>query len=133
MGASIVEFEKSRKICEGAYTSGVLDGWIKEQALILEMKDGLILMTGCAHPRITHIVSRVKELFEREIVLAMGGFHLAGFDEAEIVDIIEKFRKMNVQKVGPCHCSGNDARIFFYEEYQNDFVEIGVGKEIEIQ
>ena len=133
MGTSIVEVEKSRKICERAFTSGVLNGWIKEQALILETKGGLILMTGCAHPRITHIVSAVKGIFEKEIVLALGGFHLAGFDEEEIAGIVEKFRKMGVQKVGPCHCSGNDARIFFHEEYQKDFVEIGVGKEIEIQ
>lgn len=133
MGASIVEVETSRKICEGVYTSGVLDGWIKEQSLILETENGIILMTGCAHPRITHIVSKIKESFKKEIILALGGFHLAGFDEAEIEEIIEKFRKLNVQKVGPCHCSGNDARIFFYEEYQKDFIEIGVGKEIEIK
>jgi 7,8-dihydropterin-6-yl-methyl-4-(beta-D-ribofuranosyl)aminobenzene 5'-phosphate synthase len=132
-GASIIDVEKSHKICEGAYTSGVFDGWIKEQSLVLEIENGLLVMTGCAHPRITSILSEIKENFKQEIFLALGGFHLAGFDEEEIEVIIEKFRKLNVRKVGPSHCSGNDARIFFYEEYKDDFIEIGVGKEIEIQ
>lgn len=132
-GARIVEVETSRKICDGAYTSGVLDGWIKEQSLILESENGLLLLTGCAHPRITHILSKIKDLFKKEVFFTLGGFHLAGFDEEEIEAIIQKFRILNVKKVGPCHCSGNDARIFFYEEYRNDFVEIGVGKQIEFQ
>lgn len=132
-GARIVEVDTSREICEGAFTSGVVDGWIKEQSLVLDHENGLILITGCAHPRITNIISRVKELFKKEIALALGGFHLAAFDEAEIKEIIERFGDLNVQKVGPCHCSGNDARMLFYEKYQNDFIEVGVGKEINIQ
>lgn len=54
-------------------------------------------------------------------------------DETEIKEIIDKFRDSGVQKVGPCHCSGDEARILFYEEYKDDFIEIGVGKEIKIQ
>ncbi len=129
-GAKLVEVEAPRKICEGAYTSGVIEGWIKEQSLVLDTKKGLILMTGCAHPRITNILARVKELFNKDIFLAMGGFHLAGFDKTEIKGIIDQFRDLGVQKVGPCHCSGDEARALFYEEYKDDFVKIGVGKEI---
>jgi 7,8-dihydropterin-6-yl-methyl-4-(beta-D-ribofuranosyl)aminobenzene 5'-phosphate synthase len=129
-GAKIIEVEASGEICEGAYTSGVIEGWIKEQSLVLDTKKGLILMTGCAHPRITNILARVKELFKKDIFLAMGGFHLAGFDKAEIEGIIGRFRDLGVQKVGPCHCSGDETRALFYEEYKDDFIKIGVGKEI---
>lgn len=132
-GAKVIEVETSRKICEGAYTSGVIEGWIREQSLVLDTEKGLIVMTGCAHPRITHIIARVKELFKKDIYLALGGFHLTGFDKAEIKGIIDKFRDMGVQKVGPCHCSGDEARMLFHEEYKDDFIEIGVGKDINIQ
>lgn len=132
-GAKVVEVDTSRKICEGAYSSGVIEGWIKEQSLVLDTEKGLILITGCAHPRITNIIARVKELFKKDIYFALGGFHLAGFDDTEIKKIIDKFRDSGVQKVGPCHCSGDDARILFYEEYKDDFIEIGVGKGIKIQ
>lgn len=132
-GARIVEVETSQKICEGALTSGVIEGWIKEQSLVLDTEEGLVLVTGCAHPRITHIIERVKELFKKEIFLALGGFHLAGFTRSEIKKIIEKFRDSGVRRAGPCHCSGDEARMLFAEEYKDDFVNIGVGKKIKIQ
>lgn len=131
-GASLVEIDKFRKICEGAYTTGVVQGWIKEQSLILDTAKGLIVMTGCAHPRILKIISTAKELLEKDIYLALGGFHLLGFPKNEIKDIIDTFRDEGVKKVGPCHCSGVEARQLFSEEYKDDFIEIGAGKEIKI-
>jgi 7,8-dihydropterin-6-yl-methyl-4-(beta-D-ribofuranosyl)aminobenzene 5'-phosphate synthase len=132
-GAKVFEVKASQNICVRAFSTGVIHGWIKEQSLVLDTNPGLVLITGCAHPRITEIISQVKELFNKNIYLALGGFHLAGFDKADINEIIGKFRDLGVQKVGPCHCSGNDARMFFSKEYQNNFIEIGVGKEIKIQ
>jgi len=132
-GAKVFEVKASQNICEQAFSTGVINGWIKEQSLVLDTERGVVLITGCAHPRITEIIGRVKELFSKSIYLALGGFHLAGFDKADINEIIARFRDLGVQKVGPCHCSGNDARILFHQEYQDDFIEIGVGKEMRIQ
>ena len=132
-GASIVEVESFQKICEGAYTTGVITGWIKEQSLILDTDKGLIVITGCAHPRITNIITKVKELLKKDIYMVFGGFHLAAFDEGEINEIIDRFRALGVKKVGPCHCSGDEARKLFAEEYKDDFIEIGAGKEIKVQ
>lgn len=110
-----------------------IEGWIKEQSLILDTEKGLIVMTGCAHPRITKIIATAKELLKKDIYLALGGFHMAGFDKGEIKEIISKFRDLGVKKVGSCHCSGDDARKFFAEEYKDDFIKIGVGKKIKVQ
>jgi len=132
MGAQVVEVEASRKICEGAQTSGVIEGWIKEQSLVLDTEKGLVLVTGCAHPRIVHIIDRVKDTFKKDIFMALGGFHLAGFEKKEIREIIRKFRDSGIKKVGPAHCSGDEARTLFQEEYQDDFIKVGVGKKIEI-
>ena len=132
-GASIIEVENFKKICEGAYTTGVIEGWIKEQSLILDTEKGLIVMTGCAHPRITKIIATAKELLKKDIYLALGGFHLAGFDKGEIKKIINIFRDLGVKKVGPCHCSGDEARKLFAEEYKDDFIKIGAGKKIKVQ
>jgi 7,8-dihydropterin-6-yl-methyl-4-(beta-D-ribofuranosyl)aminobenzene 5'-phosphate synthase len=132
-GGRLVEVNGFRKICDGAYTTGVIQGWIKEQSLVLESPQGLILMTGCAHPRIVNIIDKVKELMGKDIHLALGGFHLAGFPKKEIKEIIAHFRDAGVKKVGPCHCSGDEARKLFEEEYGKDFVRIGVGRRIQIQ
>jgi len=132
-GATVVEVQNFKKICEGAYTTGVVMGWIKEQSLMLDTDKGLIVITGCAHPRITKIIATAKELLKKDIYLVFGGFHLAGFEKKEIKEIIDNFRMSEVKKVGPCHCSGDEARKIFAEEYKNDFIEIGAGKEIKIQ
>jgi 7,8-dihydropterin-6-yl-methyl-4-(beta-D-ribofuranosyl)aminobenzene 5'-phosphate synthase len=128
-----VEVNGFRDICEGAYTTGVIQGWIKEQSLVLESPQGLILMTGCAHPRIVNIIDRVRVLMGKDIYLAMGGFHLAGFPRREIREIIAHFREAGVRKVGPCHCSGDEARKLFEMEYGKDFVQVGVGRRIHVQ
>jgi len=132
-GGRLVEVNGFRKICDGAYTTGVIRGWIKEQSLVLESAQGLILMTGCAHTRIVNIIDRVEVLMAKDIHLALGGFHLAGFPKKEIREIIAHFRAAGVKKVGPCHCSGDEARKLFEEEYGKDFVRIGVGRRIQIQ
>lgn len=132
-GAELVEVKDFQKIFEGAYTTGVVEGWIKEQSLILEAASGIIVITGCAHPRITKILSLTKEQLKQNIYLALGGFHLAGFDKNEIKAIIAAFRDLSVKKAGPCHCSGDEARKYFGEEYKENFIQIGVGTRIEVR
>jgi len=47
-------------------------------------------------------------------------------------EIINDFRRLKVQKVAPCHCSGDRCRELFKQEYKNNFIENGVGKIIKI-
>jgi len=132
-GAEVIEVDRFQKICEGAYTTGVVEGWIKEQSLILKDTSGLIVITGCAHPRIIKILTLIKEQIKQDIYLVLGGFHLAGFDKREIKDIIAAFRSLGVKKVGPCHCSGDETRNYFAEEYKTNFLQLGVGAEVKIR
>ncbi|MFQ5721966.1 MAG: hypothetical protein ACE5GI_05705 [Candidatus Aminicenantales bacterium] len=128
-----MEVDRHQQICEGAFTTGVVNGWIKEQSLILDSNKGLIVMTGCAHPRIVKILILTKYLLQKDIFLVLGGFHLAGFDKQEIKEIIARFQELGVNQVGPAHCSGDEARRLFVQEYKNDFITIGVGKKIIIK
>jgi 7,8-dihydropterin-6-yl-methyl-4-(beta-D-ribofuranosyl)aminobenzene 5'-phosphate synthase len=129
-GASLVEGENFQKICEGVYSTGVITGFIKEQSLILDAAKGVIVITGCAHPGIIKIITTAKELLKKDIYMAIGGFHMAGFDSREIKTVIEEFRHLEVKKVAPCHCSGEETRRLFAKEYKQDFIEAGVGKKI---
>jgi 7,8-dihydropterin-6-yl-methyl-4-(beta-D-ribofuranosyl)aminobenzene 5'-phosphate synthase len=132
-GASVQEVTGFQKICSAAYTTGNVHGWIKEQSLILETEKGLVVITGCAHPRIVRIIAAVKELTKKNIYMIFGGFHLGAYNEKEIKEIIGYFRDAGVEKTGPCHCTGDDALRLFAEEYKDDYIEIGVGKEITVQ
>jgi 7,8-dihydropterin-6-yl-methyl-4-(beta-D-ribofuranosyl)aminobenzene 5'-phosphate synthase len=129
-GAKYREVTGPIKICEGVYSTGEIGTWIKEQSLILKTDKGLLVITGCAHPGIVEIVAQAKEQLKEKVYLVLGGFHLGGYSDQEIRGLIEYFRNLGVERVGPCHCSGDRARVLFREEYGENFVEIGVGKQI---
>jgi 7,8-dihydropterin-6-yl-methyl-4-(beta-D-ribofuranosyl)aminobenzene 5'-phosphate synthase len=126
-------FSSPTQIINGVWTTGSLGTDIKEQSLIIESEQGLIIITGCAHPGVVNIIKKAKELFPDEnIYLVLGGFHLFAASDSELEIIINDFKKLGVQKVAPCHCSGDRARELFKEEYKENFIENGVGKIIEI-
>jgi 7,8-dihydropterin-6-yl-methyl-4-(beta-D-ribofuranosyl)aminobenzene 5'-phosphate synthase len=129
-GASIVEVSGPQKICDGAFTTGVIEGWIKEQSLVLDTTRGLVVVTGCAHPRLINILSKVQGLFDRNIFAVLGGFHLAGFQKNELEGVIQNLKRLDVHKIGPCHCTGENARKMFSEVFKEDFIEVGVGREV---
>lgn len=91
------------------------------------------MITGCAHPGIVDIVRRAQELRGRGVYLVLGGFHLGGRSAAEITGIVADFQRLGVQKVAPCHCSGDAARRLFGEAYGEDFVLAGVGSRLEVR
>jgi 7,8-dihydropterin-6-yl-methyl-4-(beta-D-ribofuranosyl)aminobenzene 5'-phosphate synthase len=132
-GARVMEVVKPAAICPGVFTSGVIDGPIREQSLVLDTRKGLVLLTGCAHPGIIHILKEIKTSFPKNIYLVMGGFHMSGMPETEIKKIVASFRRLGVRKVGPTHCSGETARRLFSEEYGLDYIDAGLGREVIIQ
>ncbi len=131
-GASYVNVKSYQKILANVYSTGIISGWINEQSLVLDSHEGLVLITGCAHPRIVNIIETVKDKAKKEIYLVFGGFHLSGFEGQEIKEIIRFFKKSGVKKVGPSHCSGKEARELFSKFYGEDYVPIGVGTKIPI-
>jgi len=129
-GARIVEVKESMQICENAYSTGLSGTLIKEQALIIRTDKGLVVLNGCAHPGIVNIVKTVKDLMKDDILLVMGGFHLEWATKGRIEKIISAFKKLGLQYVGPCHCSGYKARVLFEERFGDNYVNIGAGKVI---
>ena len=129
-GAEIVEITSPAYLCERVATTGDLDDVIAEQSLVLETEKGLILIVGCAHPGIVHVIQSVRNLFEQEIYMVLGGFHLEAATDNELDKIIGEFGKCGIKKVGPCHCSGERCRARFSDEYKENFVDIGAGKVI---
>jgi 7,8-dihydropterin-6-yl-methyl-4-(beta-D-ribofuranosyl)aminobenzene 5'-phosphate synthase len=130
--ARVVEVHEPMEIAEGIYTTGELGAGIIEQSLLLVTSQGLVVITGCAHPGIVNIVAKAREITGKEVYLVMGGFHLGGASQTAIEDIVEDFRELGVQKVAPCHCSGDLARSIFERAYGEDFIRVGVGSRLEI-
>ena len=103
---------------------------LKEIPLTVQTDKGLVIITGCAHPGILTIVEKIKEELGKNIYLVLGGFHLGM--SLGLKPIVEGFKKMEIEKVGPCHCTGERAISLFKEEFKEDFIRIGSGLTIEI-
>jgi 7,8-dihydropterin-6-yl-methyl-4-(beta-D-ribofuranosyl)aminobenzene 5'-phosphate synthase len=130
LGATVVEIEKPLEICKDVYTTGVLGRRIKEQALILRTQNGLIVLTGCAHPGIARIVKEVRRLHDENLLLVMGGFHLEWVTPWKVEAIMAAFRSQGVRYVAPTHCSSDKARLLFQQNYGPAYIDTGVGKTI---
>lgn len=125
--AQVVEVHEPVEIAEGIYTTGEMGSGIREQALVVKTERGLVVITGCAHPGVERMVARAKEVGQGEVHLVLGGFHLGGASRGRIESIIAEFRRLGVQKVAPCHCTGSRARELFAADYGEDFIKAGVG------
>lgn len=121
------------KICNNLYTSGEFDYEIAEQALILDTKSGLVVMTGCCHPGIIQMLKKIKSDFNKKIYMVFGGFHLLEKSDKEMESIISEMKKLGVVKCGATHCTGDRQIKLFKEAFGKDYFELGVGNVIRIE
>jgi len=121
------------EIMPGVYTTGEVGLHIVEQALAVETDEGLVVITGCAHPGVVEMVRRGRQAGGSEVSLVLGGFHLGGASERQIASIISDFRALGVQRVAPCHCTGEQAMRAFAAAYGADFRQTGVGCVLTLQ
>jgi 7,8-dihydropterin-6-yl-methyl-4-(beta-D-ribofuranosyl)aminobenzene 5'-phosphate synthase len=131
-GATPVRVVDPVEICRHVYSTGELTGPANEQSLILDTNEGLVVIAGCAHPGIVNILTRAKEVLNKEVYLVFGGFHLMEHSDDEINQIIEEFRSLGVKKCGATHCTGDRAIQLFQVAFAEDYVTMGTGKVIQV-
>ncbi len=126
--AKAVPVDEPVEICKDVFSTGEVGTEIKEQALILRTSEGLVLMTGCAHPGIVEMLERAKTVLDEDIYMVFGGFHLMQHSEEAVQKIIKKFKELGVEKCGATHCTGGSQIEMFRKAYGDDFVTMGAGK-----
>lgn len=120
------------------YTTGSFIGQyknapIEEQSVFVKTKNGISIITGCAHPGILKIVRHIKKMFPQDKIYSVsGGFHLKDMKEKDITNVCDDLMKMGIKKVGPAHCSGKKAQDIFKDKFKTDFIEISAGTEFEV-
>jgi len=134
----LIEADKFMEISSHIFITGEIAGtynqqYIPEQAIILKTENGISLITGCAHPGIVNMVKKVIEKFPDDNIYAvLGGFHLMQDDKRSIEIVVEDFKKLGIKKAGPTHCSGETAEEIFKDRYKNDFIQVKVGRTLDI-
>ena len=120
------------EIVPGIFSTGEIRGPVNEQALVVQLPAGIVVITGCAHPGIDGIVERARDHFGSDVLHVIGGFHLGGVSDARVGRIIDAFRRLGVARVTPTHCTGDRAIELFREAYGEDYLPGGIGRVIEI-
>jgi 7,8-dihydropterin-6-yl-methyl-4-(beta-D-ribofuranosyl)aminobenzene 5'-phosphate synthase len=116
--AHLKQVSGSQRVYEGIFTTGELGRSVKEQSLMAETGEGLVLVTGCAHPGLDNILQVASKF--GGIYGVVGGFH--GFSE------LERLRRMRL--IVACHCTRHKREIL--NRYPGSSVKCSAGCTIEI-
>jgi len=102
----------------------------EELSLVIDSEGGLTILTGCAHRGIVNIAQGAQIFFKKGIRLILGGFHLSGATLEKIQRVVGALNELGVERVMPCHCSGERAIQVFREKFKGAVLSCGTGTEI---
>ncbi len=104
-----------------------------DQSLILDTKRGLILVLGCAHSGMINIINYVIDKTGKDKFYAvLGGTHLDFLAPEQLEESIKVLKKMRIEKIGVCHCTGMRAAFRLQQEFGDRFFYGHVGSGLEI-
>ena len=93
------------------------DGWQPDpyrddMSMVIEVKEGLILVCGCCHAGLLNTMAHVRRLFQRPITVVMGGSHLVSADDDYLQHVIDVLREdYHPIRFYLNHCTGERAII----------------------
>ena len=112
----VIEVKSPTKLYEGIYSTGELDGI--EQSLCIETKKGIIIIAGCSHPRMEHILKTASQF--GKVYSIIGGLHASKPESLK-----------NLSLICPTHCTQYKSEI--KSLYPEKYIEGGAGRTIEIE
>ena len=115
-GKEVISISEPTKIHENVYSTGELDGI--EQSLAIKTKKGIVLIVGCSHPYMGHILDVASQF--GKVYAIIGGMH--GFSEFDLFKDLEL--------VCPTHCTQHKAEL--KKLYPQKYIEGGAGRIISI-
>ncbi len=122
----IICTKKPQKLFDNVYTTGLLGSQTPEQSLIIDGPQTKVI-TGCGHFGVQNIVKIAKEVIEKDIEFAIGGFHLLRSSEDEINNSTRSLKALGVKKVMPTHCSGDRAIEIYKDNFKENCLIGGIG------
>lgn len=85
------------------------DEVFEEQALFVQTKKGLVIVSGCGHPGIVNVVTQAKKYFDKRIYMVIGGFHLSSANKDRILKTMDGLKALGIDRIAPTHCTGFEA------------------------
>jgi 7,8-dihydropterin-6-yl-methyl-4-(beta-D-ribofuranosyl)aminobenzene 5'-phosphate synthase len=83
------------------------DTLLDDQALFFDTTEGLVVLLGCAHSGVVNTLEYVQHLTGgRPIHSILGGLHLLKASPERMDKTIAAFRRLDLQRLAPAHCTG---------------------------
>ncbi len=128
-----VSLEKSPTLSTFTLKEGVMapDLMADDISLVLILKEGLVIVTGCSHAGIVSITEAAVRLTGvSEIVALIGGFHLIDSNEQRIDQTIEELAAMSIGTIYTGHCTGFKAEAKMLKKFGSRFKKLHTGMAI---
>ncbi len=132
LGSRTIRMSEPAEICRDVWLTGEVKGPVNEQAIFLDTSQGLVLITGCAHPGVVNMVNSARKVLNKDVTFVFGGFHLMEKSKEEIQGITARFQEIGVRRCGATHCTGEQQIEWFKQAYGENFVGMGSGRIIRI-
>ncbi|MDO4277838.1 MAG: MBL fold metallo-hydrolase [Lachnoclostridium edouardi] len=84
----------------------IQDEFEDEICLVIDLEEGLTVITGCSHPGILNMASKVHQIFKKPVYRIIGGTHLKEADQMRIMETGRELVRIGVKKMWLGHCTG---------------------------
>ena len=99
-----------------------------DQGLFFEVDDGLVVVVGCAHAGVVNTLRQAARLTDSKGIHAVfGGMHLLQASDERLRKTVQAFRELGLRRIGPCHCTGENAITLFEREFQEELFRCQTG------
>ena len=99
-----------------------------DQALFFEVDKGIVVAVGCAHAGIINTLKQVVKLTHGgKIHAVIGGMHLLHASDERLTKTVEALRGFGLDRIAPCHCTGEEVVRLFEREFPEAFVPCRTG------
>ena len=136
-GANFQLIDRSTEIAPGMYLialvsdkPGTLE--LRELSFAIRTPDGLVLVVGCSHPGVEHIVQEASAI-NPHISILLGGLHEIQAPDPEVERIARVLPdQYKLNRVAPGHCTGEPEFAALRRAFGEHYVYAGVGSVVDL-
>ena len=105
---------------------------VHELSLAIRTPDGLVLVVGCSHPGVEHIVQEASAI-DPHINLLLGGLHQIQAADPEVERIATVLHdQYKLDRIAPGHCTGEPEFAVLKKTFGDHFLYAGVGSVVDL-
>jgi 7,8-dihydropterin-6-yl-methyl-4-(beta-D-ribofuranosyl)aminobenzene 5'-phosphate synthase len=105
-----------------------VDPMADDASLLIDTKEGPVLLLGCAHAGVLNIMDYIKKaLGITGLKAVLGGTHLMFYGEESLSQLMDKFDEFGVDVIGVSHCTGMQAALKLAARFGQRFAVASAG------